>query len=91
MANNTIINAKKIKRIFVETHDTTTYVKFTLVDDKNIYKFHTRENTIRENLEFTQPGDEVSFEYGTTGWLLKDIALLKFENITLNKEIGKTN
>jgi uncharacterized membrane protein affecting hemolysin expression len=77
-----------IKRIFVETHDVITYAKFTLIGDKTIYAFSTREHDIRKKLELTSPGDTIEFEHGITGWLLKDKVLLKFTNITLDSEIG---
>jgi hypothetical protein len=87
MPNKVTQGSGKIKRVHVESADTTCYARFTLEGQTDIHRFGTTTDALRDKLELTSPGDEVSFEYEETGWLLKANELRSFKNFTLDDEL----
>jgi hypothetical protein len=90
MPNNSTRVSGQVKRIFVDTHDVTTYAKFTLVGNNTVFSASTTDHDVRDRLQLTAPGDNVGFEYEAVGWLLKVNNFIEFINNTLALDLGNT-
>lgn len=87
MPNKVTQGTGKVKRIHVESADITCYARFSLEGTTDVHRFGTTDYDLREKLELTSPGDEVSFEYEEAGWILKTNELRSFTNVTLDDEL----
>lgn len=90
MPSNITVGSGTVKRIFVGTSDVHTYARFTLLGENTIHGVTTTDHDVRKELELTTPGDDISFEYELTGWVIKINTLRMFENSTLNNELSTT-